>query len=154
MEAPLTQQQALGELMAAAASRAATDMEAETQIGAATAIVLSPADLAALRNVLPNINRGVAVLTRILRRRPGTRDAVRAIPTIIKRSAVSLRRQSANGRPVTRQNAARTVASQTRRVLGTPSVCARAIQRNVQGTKSASRSNGNGRSRQPQRYTI
>lgn len=155
MEGPMNEQQVLGELMAAAASRAATDMEAEAQIGAATAIVLSRADLAALRDVLPNINRGVAVLTRILRRNRGTRDAVRAIPTIIKRSAVSLRKRAASGEPVTRDSAARTVASQTRRVLGTPSVCAKAIGRNVQATRKAtSNASGNGRSRRPQRYTI
>jgi hypothetical protein len=155
MEGPMNEQQVLGELMAAAASRATTDMEAEAQIGAATAIVLSRADLAALRDVLPNINRGVAVLTRILRRNRGTRDAVRAIPTIIKRSAVSLRKRAERGEPVTRDSAARTVASQTRRVLGTPSVCAKAIGRNVQATRKAtSNASGNGRSRRPQRYTI
>lgn len=152
MEGPLNEQQVLGELMAAAASRAATDMEAEAQIGSATAIVLSRADLAALRDVLPNINRGVAVLTRVLRRNRGTRDAVRAIPTIIKRSAVSLRRRAERGEPITRQSAARAVSSQTRRVLGTPSVCAKAISRNVQATKKAA--SRNGRSRQPQRYAI
>src|SRR5204862_4974872 len=102
MEAPLNEQQALGELMAAAASRAATDMEAEAQIGSATAIILSRRDLGVLRGVLPNLNRGVAVLTRILRRHPATRDAVRVIPTIVQRSAVSLRKQAANGRPITR----------------------------------------------------
>lgn len=154
MEGPLNEQQVLGELMAAAASRAVTDMEAEAQIGAATAIVLSRADLAALRNVLPNINRGVAVLTRVLRRNRGTRDAVRTIPTIIKRSAVSLRRNAERGEPITRQSAARAVATQTRRVLGTPSVCAKAMSRNVQATRKAASSSSNGRPRQPQRYAI
>jgi hypothetical protein len=152
MEGPMNEQQALGELMAAAASRAASDFEAEAQIGSAATIVLSRADLAALRNVLLDMNRGIAVLTRILRRRRDTRDAVRVIPTIIKRSAVTLRKKAANGEPVTRKAAARAVATQTRRVLGTPSVCAKAIGRNVQATKAISRSNG--RPRQPQRYAI
>jgi hypothetical protein len=151
MEAPLTGQQALAELMAAAASRAATDMEAEAQIGSATAIILSAGELAALRRLLPNFNRGVAALTSILRRHPSTRDAVRVIPTIVQRSAVSLRRQAANGRPLTRGTAARTVATQTRRVLGTPSVCAKAMQRNVKGTRAMAR---NGRAQRPQRYAI
>jgi len=152
MEGPLTEVHALGEYLATAATRAATDHEAEAHIGAATAIVLSRADLAALRSVLPNINRGIAVLTRVLRRRPGTRDGVRVIPTIIKRSAVSLRRQAASGRPVTKSDAARAVATQTRRVLGTPSVCAKAIQRNVQGTKAMARTNA--RKQQPQRFAF
>ena len=139
LEGPMSEQQALGELMAAAAARAATDMEAEAQIGSATAIVLSQADRDALRGVLPSINRGVAVLTRILRRNPATRPAVRAIPAIVKRSAVSLRRQAASGRPVTRQSAARAVSSQTRRVLSSPSTCAKAVQRNVNATRAVAR---------------
>ncbi len=153
LEGPLTEQQALGELMAAAASRAATDMEAEAQIGSATAIVLSAADRDALRGVLPSINRGVAVLTRILRRQPATRNAIRVIPTIVKRSAVTLRKQAASGRPVTRNSAARTVATQTRRVLGSPTVCAKAIQRNVNATRAVAR-NARTPQRPQQRYAI
>jgi hypothetical protein len=153
MEGPLTEQEALGELMAALASRASNDMEAEAQIGSATAIVLSRADLAALRDVLPDINRGIAVLTRVLRRRSDTRAGIRAIPTIVKRSAVTLRKYAASGRPVTRKSAARAMATQTRRVLGTPSVCAKALQRNVRASHSAGH-----RSRPPQqqrrRYAI
>jgi hypothetical protein len=140
LEGPMSEQQALGELMAAAASRAVTDMEAEAQIGSATAIVLSPADRDALRGVLPSINRGVAVLTRILRRNPATRPIVRVIPAIVKRSAVTLRKQAASGRPVTRQSAARAVSTQTRRVLSSPATCAKAVQRNVNATRAAARS--------------
>ena len=40
-------------------------------------------------------------VVRILRARPSTRPAVRVIPTIVKRSAVTLRNQAAAGRPVT-----------------------------------------------------
>lgn len=139
LEGPMSEQQALGELMAAAASRAATDMEAEAQIGSSTAIVLSPADRDALRGVLPSINRGVAVLTRILRRNPATRPAVRAIPAIVKRSCHTLRKQAASGRPVTRQAAARAVATQTRRVLSSPATTAKAVQRNVNATRAVAR---------------
>jgi len=39
-------------------------------------------------------------------------------------------------------------------VLGTPSVCAKAIGRNVQATRAVARNGGNGRPRQPQRYAI
>lgn len=156
LEGPMSEQQAIGELMAAAASRAATDMEAEAQIGSATAIVLSPADRDALRAVLPSINRGVAVLTRILRRNPSTRPAVRVIPAIVKRSAVALRKQAATGRPVTRQAAARAVSAQTRRVLSSPVTCAKAVQRNVNATRAAARNARSTAARplRPQRYAI
>ena len=133
---PLSEQQALGELMAAAASKAITDMEAEAQIGSATVIALSPRDRDTLRAVLPSINRGVAVLTRILRRRAVTRPAVRAIPTIVKRATVTLKNQAAAGQPVTKKSAAKAMATQTRKVLSNPATCAHAIRRNVKATQA------------------
>ena len=154
LEGPLTPTQALGELMAAAASRASTDMEAEAQIGSATAVVLTRDDLDALRAVLPNINRGVAVLTRVLRRRPETRDGVRLIPAIVKRSAVTLRKQAATGRPVTRKAAAKAMATQTRRVLGTPSICSKALQRNSRATQAVTRRQTSQQQQPRRRYAI
>lgn len=136
MSGPLTEQQALGELMAAAASRAVTDMEAEAQIGAATVIALSPRDRRALRAVLASLNRGSAVLTKLLRRHRITAPYVRAVPTIVARTAVALKKQADAGRPITRQIAGRAMASQTRRVLGSPALCARAVSRNVKATQA------------------
>ena len=136
MEGPLTEQQALGELMAAAASKAVTDMEAEAQIGSSSVIVLSPEDRHALRAVLPALNRGTAVLTRILRRRYETRPMVRVVPTIVKRTAVVLRNRANAGYPITKKAAARAMASQTRKVLATPSICTKAVVRNVKATRA------------------
>lgn len=138
MEGPLTEQQALGELMATAAANALTEMEAEAQIGAATIIGLSPRDRQALRNVLANINRGSAVLTRVLRRNRSTAPFVRTVPTIVKRTAVSLQKQAAAGRPVTKKSAATAMARQTRKVLSSPQVCAKAMNRNVKATRAVS----------------
>ncbi len=138
MQGPLTEQQALGELMATAAANAATDMEAEAQIGAATIIALTPHDRQALRHVLANLNRGTAVLTRILRRNRSTAPFVRTVPTIVKRTAVSLQKQAAAGRPITKQVAAKTMAKQTKKVLASPAVCSHAVARNVRATKAVS----------------
>jgi hypothetical protein len=138
MRGPLSEQQALGELMATAASNAMTEMEAEAQIGAATIIALSPHDRQALRHVLVNINRGSAVLTRILRRNRTTAPFVRTVPTIVKRTAISLKKQAAAGHPITKARAAKTMATQTRKVLSSPPVCARAVARNVSATKAVS----------------
>jgi hypothetical protein len=141
MEGPLTEQQALGELMAAAASKAVSDFEAEAQAGASTVISLSPQDRDTMRAVLPSIARGVAVLTRILRAQPQpeVRSTVRVIPTIVKRTAVQIRKHADAGRPVTKKLAARAMATQTRRVLGNPAVCGRAMQRNVRATQAIGR---------------
>ncbi len=138
-EGPMTQQEALAEFMAAVASRAQTEAEAEAMAGAATTAILSRADRAALRRVLPHLVRGTAVLTRILRRRRVTRPAVRAVPTIVRRTANTLTRRAATGQPVTRRTAARVMANQTRRVLGSPRTCAAALQRNVRASRAVAR---------------
>jgi hypothetical protein len=146
MEAtPITQQQALAEYMAAVASRAQTEAEAEAMTGAATLASIPTADRAALQRVLPHMVRGTAILTRILRRRRITRPAVRTVPTIVRRSARTLARRAASGQPVTRRTAARVMSSQTRRVLSNPHTCASAINRNVRASRTAARS-----TRQPQ----
>lgn len=139
MSGPLSEAQGLGELMAAVAANAATDTEAEAQIGGSIMISLSAADRDALKNILPSLTRGAAVLTRVLRRHPATRPVVRAVPTIVKRTAVQLRKQTNAGQPVTKKTAARAMATQTRRVLATPHVCARAMQRNVKATQAVKR---------------
>jgi len=139
MEGPLTEQQGLGELMAAIASKAATDTEAEAQIGGAVAISLSPRDRDTLKAVIPSLTRGAAILTRILRRQQATRPVVRVIPTIVKRTAVSLKKQAAAGQPVTKKTAARTMAKQTKKVLSSTPICARAVQRNVKATRAVTK---------------
>jgi hypothetical protein len=156
---PPTPTQAQGEYMAAVASRAQTEAEAEAMIGAAAVATISPADRAALRGVLPHIVRGTAILTRILRRRPITRPAVRVVPTIVQRTATTLARQAqATGRPPTRRAAARVMATQTRRVLANPRTCGTALQRNARATTIVRRQavrpavRATGAARRPARY--
>ena len=136
---PMTQQQALAEFMATAASQAQTETEAEAMIGAATVATISPADRAALLAMIPHINRGAAILTRILRRRAITRPAVRVVPTIVQRTTRQLAQRAQAGQPVTRRAAARTMANQTRRVLSNPRTCAAALTRNARATAAVRR---------------
>src|SRR5262245_66348395 len=131
----------MAELMASVAARTQSEAEAEAMIGAATSASLSRADRASLRRMLPHLVRGAAVLTRILRRRRITRPAVRAVPTIVRRTVVTLKRQAAAGQPITRRAAGRAAAVQVRRVLGNPSACAAAIGQNVRVGRRM-RSNG------------
>ncbi|HEX8863119.1 MAG TPA: hypothetical protein VGC06_29295 [Actinomycetes bacterium] len=137
--APASQTEAMAELMAAVASQARTEAEAEAMMGAATVAVISARDRAALRRILPHLVRGTAILTRILRRRRITRPAVRAVPTIVRRTTRTLARRAAAGQPVTRQTAGRVMAAHTRRVLSNPRVCTRAIVRNQRATRIAAR---------------
>ncbi len=137
--AEISAHEALAEMMAAVASRSASDAEAEAMTGAAAVTVVSSADAVALRRILPHLVRGSAILTRILRQRRVTRPVVRALPTIVRRTTRILARRAAAGQPVTRRTAARVMAAQTRRVMGTPNVCAAALRRNVRATRAIRR---------------
>lgn len=131
----ISQHEALAEMMAEAAAQEQNEGEAEAMAGAAAMNVISPADRRALRRILPHLVRGTAILTRILRRQKATRPAVRAVPTIIRRTVKDLKRQAAAGKPITRKAAGRAAASQIRKVLGNPNACAAAIQKNVRTTR-------------------
>ena len=138
MEA-MTSHQATAEFMAAVAASAQSEAEAEAMAGAATVASIRGEDLATLRRVLPSMVEGTAVLTRVLRRRRSTRPAVRAVPTIVRRTASTLVRRAAAGQPVTRRTAARVMAQQTRTVLSRPNICGSALQRNVKATRAVAR---------------
>jgi hypothetical protein len=136
---PLTHNEAVAEMMAEAASYEAHEGEAEAMAGAATLTVISPADRRALRRILPHLVRGTAILTRILRRRRVTRPAVRAVPSIMRRTVKDLKRLAAKGIPITRKRAARAAARQVRRVLGSPKACGTAIARNLKVSRAYKR---------------
>jgi hypothetical protein len=136
LAAPLTESQALAELMAAVAAEAHTESEAEAMIGAATVYALSARERREIRRVMAHLVRGSAILTRLLRRRRITRPAVRVVPAIVHATADTLTRRAAAGQPVTRQTAGRVMAAHTRRVLSSPHVCGTAIQRNVRATRT------------------
>lgn len=148
-EAAVTPTQAMAELMAAVASQAQTEAEAEAMIGAATLMTISAADRAELRRLLPHLVRGTAILTRILRRRRITRPAVRAVPTIVRRTTRALARRASASQPVTRRTAGRVMAAQTRRVLADPRRCAAAVHRNVRATQAAKSAPARVRPRRP-----
>jgi hypothetical protein len=132
----VTQHEALAEMMAEAAAHELHEGEAEAMAGASTVTVISPADRRALRRILPHLVRGTAILTRILRRRRATRPAVRAVPTIVRRTVKTLKRHAAAGRPITRQLAGRTAAAQVRNVLGNPKACTAAIAGNLRSSRA------------------
>jgi hypothetical protein len=136
---PLTHSEAVAEMMAEAACNEAQEGEAEAMVGAAVATVISPKDRRALRRILPHLTRGTAILTRILRRRRSTRVGVRAVPTIMRRTVKSLKRQAAKGARITRKRAAQTAAKQIRKVLGNPKACATAIRRNIKISRAYKR---------------
>jgi hypothetical protein len=132
---PMSQNEALAEMMADAAAREMHEGEAEAMVGAATMTVISPRDRRALRRILPHLVRASAILTRILRRRRRARVGVKAVPTIMRRTVKSLKRQARKGLPITKRRVARTVAKHVHRVLGRPKIAAAAIVRNNKVTR-------------------
>jgi hypothetical protein len=142
-EAPLTQNEAVAELMAAGAAVTPTDAEAEAMVGAATATVLTRADRAALRKVVPYLVRATSVLTRLLRKRRVTRPIVRTVPTIVRKTAQNLVKRAKAGQPVTRKTAARAMAAETKKILTNPKACTHALRSNIRATKmTAARRSG------------
>ena len=122
---------ALMEHLGHAATEAENEAEAEAFIGALVPLAarLIPRAATAITRAAPGLIRGLAGVTRTLRRNPTTRPLVRAVPTIMRRTAASVAQQVARGRPVTPSTAVRTLARQTARVLSSPQQCTQAWRR-------------------------
>lgn len=122
---------AMMEHLGAAAAEAETEAEAEAFIGALVPLAAGLARAAAPRiaRATPQLVRGLSNVTRTLRRNPSTRPLVRAVPTIASRTARSLARHVAHGRPLTPRYVVRTLAGQTRSVLSRPHVRRQVIRR-------------------------
>jgi hypothetical protein len=138
-----TTHEALAEMMAGEAAHEMHEGEAEAAVGASVVTTLSPRDRRAFQRILPNLVRATALITRLLRRRRVSRPFVRVMPTVVRRTIKSLKRQAAQGRPITKRVAARTMARHVRQVIARPRVCAAALRRNIQVSR---------RMRRPQRF--
>ncbi|MGP4047378.1 hypothetical protein [Streptomyces sp. 2A115] len=113
---------ALMEHLGHAAAEAESEAEAEAFAGALAPLAIGLARRAApaIVRTAPQLVRGLANVTRTLRRNPATRPLVRALPAIAVRTTRSLARQVARGRPITARSAVRTLAGQTAAVLSDP----------------------------------
>jgi hypothetical protein len=122
---------ALMEHLGHAASQTESEAEAEAFVGALIPLAarVIPRVAPAVMRAAPQLIRGVARVTRTLRRNPATRPLVRTVPTIVRRTAATLARRVARGRPVTPQVAVRTLAGQTARVLSNPRQCVQVYRR-------------------------
>lgn len=122
---------ALMEHLGHAAAEAESEAEAEAFIGALIPLAarLIPRVAPAIMRAAPGLIRGLAGAARTLRRSPTTRPLVRALPTVVRRTAASLAQQGAQGRPVTPRAAVQTLARQTAGVLGSPQQAVQAYRR-------------------------
>ena len=110
---------------------AESEAEAEAFIGALVPLAarLIPRVAPTILRAAPGLIRGAAQVARTLRTNPVTRPLVRAVPTIIQRTAAIIAQQVGQGQPVTPSTAVRTLARQTARVLSSPQQCVQAYRR-------------------------
>jgi hypothetical protein len=122
---------ALMEHLGHAAAQAESEAEAEAFLGALIPLAaqLAPRVAPAIMRAAPGLIRGVAGVARTLRRSPTTRPLVRAVPTIVRRTAANIAQQAAQGQPMTPQRAVQTLARQTAQVLSSPQQSVQAYQR-------------------------
>jgi|HubBroStandDraft_6_1064221.scaffolds.fasta_scaffold10652_2 hypothetical protein len=81
----------------------------------------------AVTKVTPQLTKGIGKIAKGLHRQPGTRPLLRAVPAIARRTVHSIASQVAHNRHITPRTVARTLATQTRRVLSSPRQRANAI---------------------------
>src|ERR1700733_14759457 len=82
----------------------------------------------ALTRSTPGLTRGIGKVAKALHRNPQTRHLLRTVPGIARRTVGHLAHKAARGAHITPHTAVRTLARQTRRVLGTPQHRAQALR--------------------------
>ncbi|MGD0860319.1 MAG: hypothetical protein ABR912_13525 [Terracidiphilus sp.] len=83
----------------------------------------------ALTRATPQLTRGIGKVAKVLHRNPQTRHLLKAVPGIARRTVGNIAHSVARGKHITPHTAVRTLARQTRRVLGTPQHRAQALRR-------------------------
>jgi hypothetical protein len=131
--APVSPQAALGEYLAARAATAKTDAESEAFIGSAVTVALSHRNRRELEELLPHLLRGATLLTRILRRSPNSRQAVRLVPGIVDTSSGTLARYRVGGRVISPADVGAVLGRSARRVLADPRWQSAVIRRHARG---------------------
>jgi hypothetical protein len=122
---------AMMEHLGSSAAEAESEVAARRHVRAMVPLAARVAPQAApvIRRAASGLAHGATRVLHTLHRSPTTRPLVRAIPTILRGTAVNLARQVAAGHRVTPQGAVRQLARQTARVLGNPHIGVQAYRR-------------------------
>jgi hypothetical protein len=113
-----------------AALEAESEAEAEAFVGALIPLAarVIPRAAPAIIRAAPGLIRGLVRTARVLRRSPATRPWVRALPTIVRRTAVGVARQAAGGRRVMPRTVQRILARQVAQVLSNKAQLSRTLR--------------------------
>jgi hypothetical protein len=114
-----------------AAAEAEDAAHAEAFIGALVPLGMQLARAAApaIARAAPQLIKGAANITRVLRADPATQPLVRAVPGIVRGAVQNLARQAAGGTRPTPPAAVRALANQAARTLTNPNRCVQAYRR-------------------------
>ncbi|MGA8273716.1 MAG: hypothetical protein WB919_19290 [Candidatus Sulfotelmatobacter sp.] len=82
-----------------------------------------------LTRATPKLTRGIGTVAKALHRHPQTRHLLKVVPGIARRTVGKLAHTAARGGHITPRTAVRTLAKQTRRVLGSPQQRTQALRR-------------------------
>lgn len=100
----------------------------------------------------PRLTKGVGQVAKALHRNPKTRHLLRVVPGIARRTVGSIAHKAARGARITPGTAMRTLARQTRRVLGSPRHRTQALRRHHLLERKFHRRHGNVIGRRPHGY--
>jgi hypothetical protein len=106
----------------------------------------------AVTKATPHLTKSIARVAKTLHRNPQTRHLLRTVPGIARRTVGTIAHRVARGGHVTPRTAVRTLAKQTRRVLGTPGHRAQALRRHNTLERKFHRRVGRGVARPHVRY--
>jgi hypothetical protein len=82
----------------------------------------------AVTKATPHLTKSIAKVAKALHRNPQTRHLLKTVPGIARRTVGKIAHHAARGGHITPRTAVRTLARQTRRVLGTPGHRAQALR--------------------------
>jgi len=108
----------------------------------------------AVTKATPHLTKGIGKVAKALHRNPQTRHLLRAVPGIARRTVGNIAHKVARGGHITPRTAVRTLARQTRRVLGTPVHRAQALRRHNVLERKFHRRVGRGIARPHLRYGL
>jgi hypothetical protein len=118
----------LAEAMAAAAAKSSPN-DAQALGGAITITIMTRSPLA-VKSMAPGIASATGRIAKSMASSPASRPLVKVMPDVVKRTAASLGRKAAKGKPITNKTTARVMKKQLKRVLGSEKNLAKALAGN------------------------
>lgn len=98
----------------------------------------------AVTKASPHLTRSIGKVAKTLHRNSATRHLLKTVPGIARRTVGSIARQAAHGRQITPRGVTRTLARQTRNVLGSPGPRRQALRYHNQLERKFHRHHGPG----------